>query len=70
VVDQGRDPGIRAALVELVKIGTTANQKRLFFNLRKVKGRSAALDDGDLKPDQITADRDDAATSPKPRWCR
>src|SRR6187401_3278230 len=38
----------------LVKMGTTANQKRLFFNLRKVKGKIQALDDGDLKPGQIT----------------
>ena len=38
----------------LVKMGTTANQKRLFFNLRKVKGQIQALDDGDLKPDQVT----------------
>ncbi|RCL02284.1 MAG: RNA polymerase sigma-32 factor [Candidatus Tokpelaia sp. JSC189] len=37
----------------LVKIGTTANQKRLFFNLRKLKNRIQALDDGDLKPDQV-----------------
>ena len=37
----------------LVKIGTTAAQKRLFFNLRKVKGQIAALDDGALHPDQI-----------------
>ena len=37
----------------LVKMGTTANQKRLFFNLRKVKGQIAALDDGSLHPDQI-----------------
>jgi RNA polymerase sigma-32 factor len=37
----------------LVKMGTTANQKRLFFNLRKVKGQIQALDDGDLKPDQV-----------------
>ncbi|TIV42481.1 MAG: RNA polymerase sigma factor RpoH, partial [Mesorhizobium sp.] len=35
----------------LVKMGTTANQKRLFFNLRKVKGKIQALDDGDLKPE-------------------
>jgi RNA polymerase sigma-32 factor len=34
-------------------MGTTANQKRLFFNLRKVKGKIQALDEGDLKPDQI-----------------
>jgi RNA polymerase sigma-32 factor len=52
---------IKAAIQEyilrswsLVKMGTTANQKRLFFNLRKVKGKIQALDDGDLKPDQIT----------------
>ena len=37
----------------LVKMGTTASQKRLFFNLRKVKGQIQALDDGDLKPDQV-----------------
>jgi RNA polymerase sigma-32 factor len=36
-----------------VKIGTTAAQKRLFFNLRKIKGQIAALDDGALHPDQI-----------------
>ncbi|MDO8360753.1 MAG: sigma-70 family RNA polymerase sigma factor, partial [Devosia sp.] len=33
--------------------GTTAAQKRLFFNLRKVKGQIAALDDGNLHPDQV-----------------
>ena len=37
----------------LVKMGTTANQKRLFFNLRKVKGRIQALEEGDLKPEQV-----------------
>jgi RNA polymerase sigma-32 factor len=37
----------------LVKMGTTANQKRLFFNLRKLKGRIQALEDGDLKPEQV-----------------
>ncbi len=37
----------------LVKMGTTANQKRLFFNLRKLKGKIQALDDGDLRPDQV-----------------
>ncbi len=37
----------------LVKMGTTANQKRLFFNLRKVKGKIQALDDGDLNPEQV-----------------
>ena len=34
-------------------MGTTANQKRLFFNLRKVKGQIQALEDGDLHPDQV-----------------
>jgi RNA polymerase sigma-32 factor len=38
----------------LVKMGTTANQKRLFFNLRKLKGKIQALDEGDLKPHQVT----------------
>ncbi|MEX0627962.1 MAG: sigma factor-like helix-turn-helix DNA-binding protein, partial [Cucumibacter sp.] len=37
----------------LVKIGTTAAQKRLFFNLRRLKGQIAALDDGALHPDQV-----------------
>ena len=51
---------IRAAIQEyvlrswsLVKIGTTAAQKRLFFNLRRIKGQIAALDNGSLHPDQI-----------------
>ena len=39
----------------LVKMGTTANQKRLFFNLRKVKGQISALDEGDLRPEQVKA---------------
>lgn len=37
----------------LVKMGTTANQKKLFFNLRKVKGKISALEEGDLHPDQV-----------------
>ncbi|MTI16617.1 RNA polymerase sigma factor RpoH [Rhodobacteraceae bacterium RKSG542] len=37
----------------LVKMGTTANQKRLFFNLRRLKGRIQALDDGDMKPEHV-----------------
>ena len=37
----------------LVKMGTTANQKRLFFNLRKAKNKIQALDDGDLNPEQV-----------------
>jgi RNA polymerase sigma-32 factor len=51
---------IKAAIQEyilrswsLVKMGTTANQKRLFFNLRKVKGKIQALDEGDLRPEQV-----------------
>ncbi len=51
---------IRAAIQEyvlrswsLVKIGTTAAQKKLFFNLRRIKGRIQALDEGQLKPSQI-----------------
>src|SRR3954469_12884453 len=38
----------------LVKMGTTANQKRLFFNLRRLKGKIQAIDEGDLKPHQVT----------------
>ncbi len=38
----------------LVKMGTTASQKKLFFKLRKVKGQIQALEDGDLNPDQVT----------------
>ncbi|MBJ3776170.1 RNA polymerase sigma factor RpoH [Acuticoccus mangrovi] len=52
---------IKAAIQEyilrswsLVKLGTTANQKRLFFNLRKVKSSIQALEDGDLRPDQVS----------------
>jgi RNA polymerase sigma-32 factor len=51
---------IRAAIQEyilrswsLVKMGTTANQKKLFFNLRKAKSRISALDEGDMRPDQV-----------------
>jgi RNA polymerase sigma-32 factor len=51
---------IRAAIQEyilrswsLVKMGTTANQKKLFFNLRKAKSQISALDEGDLHPDQV-----------------
>ena len=52
---------IKAAIQEyilrswsLVKIGTTAGQKKLFFNLRRIKGQIQAIDDGDLKPEQVT----------------
>src|SRR6266446_5962622 len=37
----------------LVKMGTTANQKKLFFNLRKEKSRMSVLEEGDLHPDQV-----------------
>jgi RNA polymerase sigma-32 factor len=37
----------------LVKMGTTANQKKLFFNLRKAKSKISALNDGDMRPDQV-----------------
>jgi RNA polymerase sigma-32 factor len=39
----------------LVKMGTTANQKKLFFNLRKAKSKISALDEGDMRPDQVQA---------------
>ncbi len=51
---------IKAAIQEyilrswsLVKMGTTANQKKLFFNLRKAKSKISALNEGDLRPDQV-----------------
>ena len=51
---------IRASIQEyilrswsLVKIGTTAAQKKLFFNLRKIKGQIDAVDEGDLRQDQV-----------------
>src|ERR1700716_1318802 len=37
----------------LVKMGTTANQKKLYFNLRKAKSKISALEEGDLRPDQV-----------------
>ena len=37
----------------LVKIGTTSSQKKLFFNLRKIKGRIKAIEEGDLKPEHV-----------------
>jgi RNA polymerase sigma-32 factor len=36
-----------------VKIGTTAAQKKLFFNLRRMKGKLAAIEDGDMHPDDV-----------------
>jgi len=51
---------IKAAIQEyilrswsLVKLGTTANQKKLFFNLRKAKSKISAFDEGDMRPDQV-----------------
>ena len=53
---------IRAAIQEyilhswsLVKIGTTASQKKLFFNLRKIKGQMRAMEEGDLTPEHVTS---------------
>ena len=53
---------IRASIQEyilrswsLVKMGTTAAQKKLFFNLRKAKSQIAAFQEGDLRPDQVSA---------------
>src|SRR6516162_7045836 len=37
----------------LVRMGTTANHRKLFFNLRKAKSRISALDEGDMRPDQV-----------------
>jgi len=52
---------IRAAIQEyilhswsMVKMGTTAAQKKLFFNLRKLKGQMQAIDEGDLDPEQVS----------------
>ena len=52
---------VRAAMQEfvlrswsLVKVGTTAAQKKLFFNLRRLKSQMQAIDDGDLQPDQVS----------------
>ncbi|MGB8900359.1 MAG: RNA polymerase sigma factor RpoH [Methylocella sp.] len=51
---------IRASIQEyilrswsLVKMGTTASQKKLFFNLRRAKSQISALDDGDMHPNQV-----------------
>ncbi len=53
---------IRASIQEyilrswsLVKIGTTASQKKLFFNLRRAKSKLSALEDGQLRPEQIAS---------------
>ena len=61
---------IRAAIQEyilhswsLVKMGTTAAQKKLFFNLRKLKGQMQAIDDGDLSPDNVRKIADELEVS-------
>src|SRR5208337_2347834 len=53
VVDPRLDPGVHPALVVAGQMGTTASQKKLFFNLRKAKSRISALDEGDLRDDQV-----------------
>ncbi len=66
---------IRAAIQEyilrswsLVKMGTTAAQKKLFFNLRKVKGKIDALEEGDLRPEHVAEIADQAGRLPRKRW--
>ena len=61
---------IRASIQEyilhswsLVKIGTTAAQKKLFFNLRRLKHRLQAIDDGDLSPEHVTKIADELRVS-------
>ena len=53
MVDQGAIQEYILRSWSLVKIGTTAGQKKLFFNLRRLKGKIQAIDDGDLRPDQV-----------------
>ena len=62
---------IKAAIQEyilrswsLVKMGTTANQKKLFFNLRKAKSKISVLDEGDMRPDQVQDHRPAARRHP------
>jgi RNA polymerase sigma-32 factor len=61
---------IRAAMQEyilhswsLVKMGTTAAQKKLFFNLRKLKGQMQAIEDGDMTPEHVTTISDRLSVS-------
>ncbi len=61
---------IRAAIQEyilhswsLVKMGTTAAQKKLFFNLRKIKGRLQAIEEGDLSPENVKKIADELKVS-------
>jgi RNA polymerase sigma-32 factor len=52
VISEGNVGLVRAA-ERLVKMGTTANQKKLFFNLRKAKAKISALNEDDMRPDQV-----------------
>ncbi len=60
----------------LVKMGTTANQKKLFFNLRKAKSKISALEEGDLRPEHVkqiattlgVTEQDVIDMNPPPRW--
>jgi len=63
---------IRAAIQEyvlrswsLVKLGTTSAQKKLFFNLRKAKSRIGALEDGDLRPENVERIANDLGVTEK-----
>jgi RNA polymerase sigma-32 factor len=49
----------------LVKLGTTAAQKKLFFNLRRMKGKLEALEDGDLRPEHVTKIAHDLKVTPE-----
>src|SRR5476649_2719236 len=62
---------IRAAIQEyilhswsLVKMGTTAAQKKLFFNLRKLKGQMQAIEEGDLSPENVATLSDQLGVTP------
>ena len=66
---------IRAAIQEyilhswsLVKMGTTAAQKKLFFNLRKLKGQLQAIEEGDLHARERDQDRRGACACPRRTW--
>ena len=66
----GSGPSIQEYILRswsLVKMGTTANQKKLFFNLRKAKSKISALDEGDLRPDQVKLIAKRSA-SPRRTW--
>ena len=61
---------IRAAIQEyvlrswsMVKLGTTSAQKKLFFSLRKVKARIGALEEGDLRPENVTKIAEDLSVT-------